>query len=160
MRLVVRFPMVLLLLSISSGLSGQTNPAPDRWIGNWKLNLLKSKFESGTLPKSRTLSFQQVAGGVKATSDLLDEIGSVHIEFTAKYDGKAVPVRGPGLGATISATRTDGYRFGTIQKSGGTVTLTTHYVVSRDGKVLTATSTGTDPDGKSFTNVSLYDRQP
>src|SRR5437016_2210441 len=79
----------------------------DHWIGTWKLNLLKSKLESGPLPKSRTMVLQVVSGGMKATSDLLDDIGIVHIEFIVKYDGKDVPMRGSNAGSTISATRTD-----------------------------------------------------
>src|SRR5262245_13462712 len=94
----------------------QNGTATDKWIGTWKMNTLKSKYESGTLPKSRTLVFQQVPGGMKATSDLLDDVGAVHIEFTALYDGKDVPMRGPFQGNTIAVTRIDGFTFETVQK--------------------------------------------
>jgi hypothetical protein len=149
-----------LALFISLFLIGQVKAGPDKWVGNWKLNLLRSKFQSGPLPKSRTLGFQEIVGGFKATSDLLDDIGIVHIEFTAKYDGRDVPMRGSQQGSTISATRTDAFSFQTVQKTSGQVTVTTRYVVSRDGKVLSATSSGVDPDGQKFTNISVYDKQP
>ena len=136
----------------------QTKEAPDRWIGTWKLNALKSRYQAGPLPKSRTLSFETVPGGVKAMSDLLDEFGIVHIEFTGKYDGKDVPMRGGNPGLTISVTRTDSYTFVTSQKTGAKVTVVTHFTVSRDEKTLTASATGTDDSGQKYTNVSVYDR--
>src|SRR5947207_1461477 len=105
------------LLSFTLTFMSQVKAGPDKWIGTWKLNPTKSKFQSGPLPKSRTLAFQEVFGGFKATSDLLDDIGIVHIEFTVKYDGKDVPIRGGSPGSTISATRTDAYDFSTVQKT-------------------------------------------
>lgn len=133
--------------------------APDQWIGRWKLNSARSRFEAGTPPKGRTLSFEEVAGGVKGTSDLLDEQGSVHIEFTATYDGKDVPMRGTPPGLTIAFTKINASTFDTLQKTNGKVTLTTRYVVSRDGKTLTASASGLGAEGAKFTNVSVYDRQ-
>src|ERR1041385_32945 len=93
---------IFFLLVAAAALFGQAKAAPDKWMGTWKMNLAKSKYQSGTIPKSRTLTFQEVVGGVKAVSDLLDDIGAVHIEFTAKYDGKDVPMRGPFQGITIA----------------------------------------------------------
>jgi hypothetical protein len=148
--------LLFVLLFAASALA--QGPVTDKWIGSWKLNLLKSKYQSGTLPKSRTLTFQESAGGVKAISDLLDDVGSVHIEFTAKYDGKDVPMRGPFQGNTIAVMRTDATTFDTIQKNGGSVVLTTRFVVARDGQTLTGTSSGVDPNGVKFTNVAVYDR--
>ena len=133
---------------------------PERWIGTWKLNPAKSRFQSGPIPKNRTLSFQEVADGVKGVSDLLDEMGSVHIEFTAKYDGKDVAMRGTPQGYTIAFMKVDANSFDTLQKTDGKVTLTTRFLVSRDGKTLTAAAVGSDPGGVKFTNVSVYDRQP
>ncbi len=133
---------------------------PDRWIGTWKLNAAKSKFQSGPIPKNRTLSFQEVAGGVRGVSDLLDDMGSVHIEFIAKYDGKDVPIRGTPQGFTIAFMKIDANSFDTLQKTSGKVTLTTRFLVSRDGKTLTASAVGNDTEGVKFTNLSVYDRQP
>ena len=133
--------------------------AQDQWIGRWKLNPAKSHFQAGLPPKGRTLSFEEVGDGVKGMSDLLDEQGSVHIEFTAKYDGKDVPMRGTPPGLTIAFTKINASTFETLQKTNGQVTLTTRYLVSRDGKVLTASASGVGADGVKFTNVSVYDRQ-
>jgi hypothetical protein len=147
----------LLLLAIAFFTLGQT-AAPDKWMGVWKLNLVKSKYRS-TPPRDRVLKFEPVPGGLKATSDLTDPEGVVHIEFTAKYDGKDVVMNGPAIRQTIAVTRVDAYTFNTVQKSSGTVTSTARYAVSKDGKTLTATSTATAPSGEKVTNISVYDRQ-
>ena len=147
----------LLLFAIALFTLGQTT-APDKWLGVWKLNLAKSKYQS-TPPKNRVLKFEVVPGGLKGTSDLTDSEGVVHIEFTAKYDGKDVVMNGPAIRQTIAVTRVDAYTFDTVQKSSGTVTSTARYVVSKDGKTLTATSTAAAPTGEKVTNISVYDRQ-
>jgi len=147
----------LLLLAIAFFTLGQT-AAPDKWLGVWKLNLAKSKYQSAP-PKNRVLKFEAVPGGLKAASDLTDSEGVVHIEFTAKYDGKDVVMNGPAIRQTIALTRVDAYTFDSVQKSSGTVTSTARYVVSKDGKTLTTTSTATAPSGEKVTNISVYDRQ-
>ncbi len=154
----MRSGIFILFFAAAAAVSGQTKAVPDPWIGSWKMNLARSKYESGVMPKSRTLTFEEIPGGMKATSDLLDEMGAVHIEFTAKYDGKDVPMRGPFQGNTIAVTRRDSYTFETTQKANGKVSLTTRFAVSRDGKTLTGTSSGLDPDGVKFTNVAVYDK--
>ena len=68
-------------------------------------------------------------------------------------------MRGGNPGPTIAVKRTDAFNFDTFQKSDGKVTVTTHYVVSRDGKSLTATANGLDGNGKKYINVSVYDKQ-
>jgi hypothetical protein len=156
---MVNFMVLFLSFTLTFMSQSQVKTSPDKWIGTWKLNLLKSKFQSGPLPKNRTLVLQEISGGFKATSDLLDDIGIVHIEFTVKYDGKDVSVQGGAPGSTISATRTDAFNFATVQKTNGQVTVSTHYVVSRDGKLLTASTSGADEAGGRFTNVAVYDKQ-
>jgi hypothetical protein len=137
---------------------GQTKTTADKWIGTWKLNPAKSHYQAGALPKSRTLTFIAVADGVKATSDLLDNVGIVHIAFEAKYGGPDAPMRGGNPGPTIAIKHVDAYTFETFQKSEGKVTVVTHFVVSRDGKTLTATANGIDANGQRYTNISVYEK--
>ena len=148
------------LLSISALLYGHAKTSSDNWIGVWKMNVAKSKYEAGSLPKTRILSFEPLANGVKVSSDLLDVQGSVHLEFSVSYDGKDVAMRGAMPGSTIAATRIDAFTFETVQKTDGKVGVRTHFVVSLDGKMLTATAIGLDQNGAKYTNLSVYDRQP
>ena len=155
---MLTLPHLTLSLMLFFGLV-QGRVAPDKWIGTWKLNPAKCRYQAGAIPKSRILSFVAIPNGVKASSDLLDDVGIVHIEFEAQYGGSDVAMRGGNPGPVISIKRLNAYTFDTFQKSGSTVTVTTHFVVSQDGKTLTATATGLDGTGKKYTNISIYDKQ-
>jgi len=147
-------------LATACCLLGQ-NSGQDQWIGTWKLNRTKSKYQApAKVPLSRVVKFEAVPGGMKATSDLVDAEGNVHIEFTAKYDGKDVVLNGPELGLTVAVTRIDAFTFDTVQKYRGEAEVTSRNVVSRDGKTLTTTAVGMRPSGEKVTHVSVYDKQP
>ena len=150
-------PRVLSLLLLFSVV--QTKNAPDKWIGTWRLIPAKCHYEAGAVPKNRILGFTAVPGGMKASSDLLDDVGIVHIEFEAQYGGPDVPMRGGNPGPMIAIKRMNAYTFDTFQKADGKVIVSTHFVVSSDATMLTATSTGLNASGKKYTNVSVYQKQ-
>ncbi len=142
---------ICVFLLAAATFQGQAKSSPDKM--DWHVENesgAKSKYESGKAPKLRILTFEASAGGVKVSSDLLDDLGSVHIEFSAKYDGKDVPMRGAMPGSSIAATRIDGSTIETTQKVDGKVTVTTRFVVSADGRTITATARGAEPTGRSL----------
>ncbi len=140
--------------------------ADDPLIGTWKLNAAQSKYSPGPPPRSATVKFELYGeDGVKLTRDEVDSQGKlVHSEYTAKYDGKDYPVQGEKGGGNpprqaISARRIDAYTTENINKNGHQVTSLSRRVVSKDGKKLTITVTGTDAKGQPINNVVVYDRQ-
>ena len=134
---------------------GQT----DHWIGIWKLNVARSKFEAGPLPINSTMTFQETPGGVKVTNDWVNALGqSNHIEFTARYDGTPVPLQN--FRSTISIKRIDTYTFDVTQHSDDGFMITTRHMVSPDRKTLTSSQTVTMSDGVKLINMSVFDRQP
>src|ERR1043165_7252170 len=135
-----RLSLVMLgvIVVLAHSASAQTQTDPERWVGTWKMNLSKSKYQVGSLPQSRTLKFEKVTGGLKVTSNLLDVDGPVHLEFTAKYDGKDVVMYGPVAGVTIAMKRIDANTLETEQKNNGVSTVVSRFVVSSDGKTMTA----------------------
>jgi hypothetical protein len=84
---------------------------------------------------------------------------SLSSSYTYKYDGKENPVTG-GPYDTISVKRVDAdtTSFET-RKTGGKYHTTGRSVVSKDGKMRTQTSTGTDAAGKPVTATLVFDRQ-
>jgi hypothetical protein len=46
-----------------------------------------------------------------------------------------------------------------VWKKGGKATVTATVAVSKDGKTLTVTQTGKDPQGAPVSSVAVYDRQ-
>jgi len=158
-----RLPRLFLLaaaLAISVPVAAQ---AQDAWIGTWKLNLAKSKYDPANLaPKSQTLKQDAVAGGgFKGTTDGVDAQGKpTHTEQATMFDGKASEIKGaPDANTTRVYKRIDNRTYEYVQRVGGKLTTTARTVVSADGRTRTITTTGKDAQGRTINNVAFYDRQ-
>jgi len=133
----------------------------DPVLGTWKLNLAKSKYESGPPPKSEVRTYEPAGtNGVRATFRRIDSAGkAVTITYTALYDGKDYAYAGSPDADTISLTRIDARTIGTTLKKNGKVVQDTKVVTSADGTTRTQTSTGESAKGQRFTNIMVFDRQ-
>src|SRR5436309_2892060 len=83
--------------SVLAGLLGGAvlAQATDSQVGNWKLNVAKSKYSPGPAPKAATTKIEAVGAGTKVIVDQTLADGTTrHYEFTANYDGKDSPVVG------------------------------------------------------------------
>jgi len=71
---------------------------------------------------------------------------SISCGFTVKYDGKDYPMTGsaPGGIAMIAIKRINANTYEATQKKAGKVAANTKVEISKDGKVATITSKGTD----------------
>src|SRR6185503_6552467 len=90
-------PSVVVLVAVVALLVPAVAQAQDAWIGTWKLNLAKSKYDPANLaPKSQTLKQDAVAGGgFKGTTDGVDAQGKpTHTEQATMFDGKASEIKG------------------------------------------------------------------
>jgi hypothetical protein len=81
------------------------------------------------------------------------------VQYTAKYDGKDYPVTGAQDFDAIALKRVDAVTAQATLKKGGKVTQTTTRVVSKDGKTLTLTTTGTNAKGQAVNNVLVFDKR-
>jgi hypothetical protein len=135
--------------------------AADHWLGTWKLNLARSKYNPPELaPKSQTITREAVEGGMKLVSDGVDSQGRpTHNEYTAKFDNKDYPWTGQTNADTISLIRLDEEYYESTWKLKGEVTITAQTVVSRDGKTLTTNQFGKDAQGRTISNMTVYDKQ-
>ncbi len=147
---------ILVILAVSLGLWAADNQA-----GTWKLNLEKSKYTADhPAPKSITLNIQEQEGGIKVTVHGEDAQGKpVHIEFTAKYDGKDYPMTGSTTTDTIAFKRIDANTVESTSKKNGEVVTTVRSVVSEDGKTRTSTWKGKNAKGEPETWTVVYDKQ-
>ena len=141
------------------------SPRTDPWVGTWKLNVAKSRFDPGPPPKSNSLNIEAVAGGgQKHTFDGVNAQGEkTHSERTTTFDGADVPVQAtlpPSNSVTTNAFRRTGERsFEVTSKVDGKPTTTTRVVLSTDGKTLTNTQSGTNPRGQQVNGVVIYEKQ-
>jgi hypothetical protein len=133
--------------------------AADPQMGTWKLNEAKSKITPGTT-KNTTVTFKNMFGNIKVTSDGTDESGKpIHVEWSGKFDGKDYPVTGsPGSDAR-SYKKVNDRTLQFTAKKNGKVIAKGQTVVSADGKSRTGTVTGTTAKGKKFRNTAVYDKQ-
>ena len=148
--------VVLAMLAVSVGLWAQQDPL----VGTWKLNLAKSKYSPGPVPKSQTLRWEAQGDALKITSDATNADGTTeHLTYTAKPDGKEYPVTGDPDRDSTTMKRIDAYATEVVGKKAGKPTVNFRRVVSKDGKTLTITGTGTNAKGQKINNVAVFDRQ-
>ncbi len=134
--------------------------AADNWVGNWKLNVAKSKYAPGPAPKSQTLTFESTPAGIKLSTEAIGADGTTGKGgYTSKFDGKDVPWVGNPDADTAAAKRTDDNHYENVWKKGGQVTVTAKAAVSADGKTLTVTQTGKNSKGDAVNTVAVYDKQ-
>ena len=153
---------LLLLAALLVAPFAQAQSKPDAVIGTWKLNVAKSKYDPGPAPKGSTLTFAVAGDGIKTTAKGQDAAGNpTSTEYTANYDGKDYPVAllGNPDFDTLSLKRIDAYKAEGTRKKAGKVVQTYTREVSKDGKTLTLTVTGTNAKGQKLHNVIVYDKQ-
>ena len=143
-------------LSMSS-VSAQSK---DPRIGNWKLNVEKSKYSPGPAPKSLTLTFETAGKGIHLTTDQVNADGSrVATEYTASFDGKDYPLKGSAIADTTSLKRLSANSMMRTDKKGGKVVATLKSVVAKDGKTYTVDVKSKTPTGEPVKNFLVFERQ-
>jgi hypothetical protein len=131
------------------------------FIGTWKANIAKSRYQPDAAPRSETLRFEPVGGGFKVVLDGVNRQGPYHSEGTGKFDGVDVPVLAtPPRQAqfTYAFSRIDNHTWETVIKVNGTRRILVHNVVSDDARSMTSTSTATTNQGQTATEVVLYEK--
>jgi hypothetical protein len=159
MKHVLRFAAVAVLAVAGfSTLRAQSNPL----VGTWELNATKSKFDPGPMPKSLTRTVEAEGEGVKYTFAGVSADGQpISYGFSVQFDGKDNPISGsmPQGADTISAKRTDANHYVATLQKGGKVIGTAKVSVSKDGKVTTVDSTGTNAAGAKEHDMQVYDKK-
>jgi len=130
----------------------------DPLIGRWLLERAKSEF-SGNVPERRITIFELTKdGALKHITGTIVANGSTdRVEYTAKYDGKDVPISNSFLW-TVSVKRIDAR---TTERSGkvmGEVVETSKRTVSADGQTLTIVTTGTNA-GDEYSSTQVFTRE-
>ena len=133
----------------------------DPFVGTWRLNVSKSKYNPGPAPKSITSIYEAAGKGYKVSVKNEPASGAVRqYSYTTNLDGKDALVTGTNPNAdTIAVKRIDTHTIETVNKKGGKVTTTQRNVVSADGKTRTVTTTGTDGQGQKLNDIGVFEKQ-
>ena len=155
MKRALAYVVVAMFVAMASAqVFAQANPL----LGTWKLNVAKSKYTGTPMPKEMTRTVEADGDSVKYTyAGTAADGSSISYGFTVKYDGKDYPMTGnsPGGIDMIAIKRVNANTYEATQKKAGKVAANTKVEVSKDGKVATITSKGTD----STSYVAVYDKQ-
>jgi len=133
--------------------------AKDKRLGDWKLNVAKSKFSPGPAPKSLDLKIEAAGKGVNVTTSTVGADGATSgQEYTANYDGKDNPLKGSAMADTVSMKRINATTVVRTDKKDGKVISTLRSVVSKDGKTYTVDVKSKTPKGEPVHNVLVFER--
>jgi len=160
MRRSVYLMMVLVAVAIAAGSTmAQTNP----FVGTWKLDTAKSKYEGAVAPKSLTRTVTADGSGLKYSFEGVAGDGSkLSYSFSSNLDGKDVPVTGVGIPAgadTIALKKVNEHKTEGILKKGGKEVGKASAEVAKDGKTTTVKTSGKSADGKEIKTESVYEKQ-
>ncbi len=149
----------LYLIAVVLMASGGT-VSVDPFVGTWKLNVRKSKYESGQCPKSMTIEMKAAGNGVSYRSETEYPGGRKSLaRYTADYNGPEVIVMGAnGLLTPVALKRIDSNTVVASYMRAMQAIATSRRVVSKNGKVMTVTTISPDRGGKSVTNIGVYDK--
>ena len=151
--------LVVAMLVVSAGLAADDNPL----IGKWKLNPAKTKYSAGAPPKNQIITYDMVGDALRLTAEIDNAQGHQTNTYTAKYDGKDYPftssARDFAAGQTVRLKRIDALTTERTTYFKGKQIGSVTEVVSKDGKTLTRTQKGANPQGQPIDNVQVLDKQ-
>jgi hypothetical protein len=134
--------------------------AADQLSGTWKMNAEKSAYSPGPPPKDLTVVVESDQNNYKLDATGTDGDGKpIHVQYSAKFDGKDYPATGVANADTVSVKRINANTIETMQKKDGKVVMTINTKVSNDGKTRTSTWRGKNAEGKDVHNVVVFDKQ-
>ena len=132
----------------------------DQSSGTWSMNTEKSKYSPGPPTKSLTVVVESDENNYKIDATGTDGDGKpIHVQYSAKFDGKDYPATGIANADTVSVKRIDANTVETMQKKDGKVVMTITTRVSKDGKTRTSTWHGKNAEGQDVHNVVVFDKK-
>jgi hypothetical protein len=164
-RLLVFAAAVIALSLVGSGRLLAQTAEGDPFLGAWRLNLAQSKIES--LPPLDKPLLLTVQGQSDARLFILEGITTdeknIALSFLIDWDGtKKSVIQGTGMPNgedTVSANKVDDHTIDFTGTKAGKVVLTSHAVLSADGKTLTITSDGTNEQGKPTHDATVWNKK-
>jgi hypothetical protein len=132
------------------------------FVGTWKVDVAKSRYQPGPGPRSETLRFEPVGEGFKVSLDGVNQQGPYHSEATGKFDGVDVlVVATPARQATFTYAfrRIDDHTWDIVIKVNGERRILVHNVVSDDGKTMRGVSTAVTNQGQVASQDVIYQKQ-
>ena len=132
---------IVVALSLASMTGASQSPATnqDPVIGQWRLDVSKSKYTPGPGPKSETRTYQLTGEGIKAVIVRTDQNGRVEtIEYGADYDSVNHVIGTPDYDA-VQLTRISAYVSEATLSHAGKQFGTARREIAKDGMTMVIT---------------------
>jgi hypothetical protein len=113
------------------------------FVGNWKADIARSRYDPGPGPASETMRIEAVNGGIK--------VDGIDVPVLAR------PARSAAF--TYAFSSIDSHTWEIVIKVNGQRRILVHNVVSADGRTITSTSTAVTNQGTTVSQVVLYEKQ-
>jgi len=135
---------------------------PDPFVGAWSMNVNLSTFDANHHPRAGTMRIEIDADGcIVMNAEGIDEKGEPCVERPNRLypDGRDYPL--PDFaGLMVRTTRPDANTLRTeCRRQDGLLVGAGTFSVSPDGRLLTASTSGSDCKLREFRQTTLWDRQ-
>jgi hypothetical protein len=155
--------LTLGILVTVAGLSASANALSgtmDALLGDWDLNLAKSRFEPSPPMKKYTMKVIDAGEGrLLIKSDWIDADGSVgHVEYSTALDGKPIAIVDYPIADTVTDTLVNATTWKSVWTKHGKIVELEVETISADGKTFREVDEGRDEKGKKFKNKLLFER--
>ena len=132
----------------------------DALLGDWDLNIAKSKFQPNPPMKKYTMKVIDAGEGrLLIKSDWIDADGTVgHVEYSTALDGKPISIIDYPIADTVVDTMINATIWRSIWKKDGKTVERELEHISADGKIFREIDEGKDEKGRQYKNHLVFER--
>jgi hypothetical protein len=132
----------------------------DALLGDWDLNIAKSKFEPSPPMKKYTMKVIDAgANHLLIKSDWIDADGTVgHVEYSTAFDGKPIALIDYAIADFVTDTMINATTWESVWTKNGQIVERELEEISADGKIFDEIDEGKDEKGKKYKNHLVFER--
>jgi hypothetical protein len=132
----------------------------DALLGDWDLNIAKSKFKPN--PPMKKYTMKVIDGGegrLLIKSDWIDADGTVgHVEYSTAFDGTPISIIDYPIADTVIDTLVNQTTWKSVWKKNGKTVERELEHISADGRIFREVDVGKDEKGRQYTNHLVFER--
>ena len=132
----------------------------DALLGDWDLNITKSRFQPSPPMKKYTMKVIDAgASHLLIKSDWIDADGTVgHVEYSTAFDGKPISLIDYPIADTVIDTMVNATTWKSVWTKQGKIVEREFETIAANGKVFREIDQGRDEKGRKFKNHLVFER--
>jgi len=159
-QILIGTSIAVATLALTIGSSTALAGKMDALLGDWDLNIAKSKFDPNPPMKKYTMKVIDAGEGhLLIKSDWIDADGTVgHVEYSTALDGKPISIIDYSVADTVIDTMVNPSTWKSIWKKDGKTVERELEHISADGKTFREVDEGKDEKGRQYKNHLVFER--